>query len=126
MGAKRKAVIIGAGKMGKDALHVQIRQSAVGADILHTGSEMGARAEISQAGHPRIHLDVDFQRTAAAHRLCAVLHRLLIAGHRLCDVVFDQLAQLRQIVPALHTVDLEGSADRRTVGKAAARPECPR
>ena len=82
------------GKVGKDALRPQTRQTAGGADVRRAGAEVSAGHQIAQPGHTGIHLDVDGQLPAAAHRLLAVLQRLGLTGHRLGDVQVDEVLHL--------------------------------
>ena len=78
--------LVGYGEVGEDALGLQARQGAVPADAVHAGVEMGPLAEVAQAGHAGVHLDMHLQRAAQADGLGAVLHRLGLAGDGLGDV----------------------------------------
>ena len=94
------AVHIRDGEMGENTLRVQPRQGAGLCDGLHAGFKMLAPDQKAQPGHTGIHLDVDPQRAAALHSLGAVRLRLGLGGHRLSDVVFDELGHhLRRGVP---------------------------
>ena len=80
--------------MGKDALGVQPRQAAGLANALHTAFKMCPADQVSQAGHPRVHLDMYLQRAAAADSFFAILQGLSLAGNGLGDVVFNELFHL--------------------------------
>ena len=58
------ARFIGNGKMGEDAFCIQSRQGTTFADALHTGIKIIAVAQITEAGHAGVHLDVDLKGTA--------------------------------------------------------------
>ena len=77
-------------KMRKDAFRIQARKGAGMNDAVHPVLKIIPLAEVSQPGHARIHLDVNFQGAAVFHRLLAVLQRLGLAGYRLGDVKADQ------------------------------------
>ena len=83
--------LIGHSEMGEDTLRLQSRQGAGSTNARHPCLKVIASAQEAQPGHSGVHLDVDLQRAAAAHRLGAVLQCLGFAGHRLRDVVAQQL-----------------------------------
>ena len=94
------AVHVGDGKVGENALGVQSRQGAGGRNGVHAALKMLTAHQKAQPGHPGVHLDVHPQGAAAFHRLGAVFLRLGLGGHRLGDVVGNQLGHhLRRRMP---------------------------
>ena len=86
--------LIGHRKVRENTLHGKTRQMAGGANIVHIIVKVFLIAQIAQTGHTGIHLDVHRQRAAVPRRFPAVLQRLCLAGHRLGDMVINQLAHL--------------------------------
>ena len=85
------AIHVGNGKVGKNALRVQPRQGTGLCNRVYAALKVLPPHQKAQPGHAGIHLDVDPQGTAAFHGLSAVRLRLGLGGHRLGDVVGNEL-----------------------------------
>ena len=86
--------------MCEDTLGIQPRQGTGRRNGVHTAFKMLSPDKETQPGHSGIHLDVDPQRSTAFLRLCAVFLSLGHGGHRLCDVVGNELRHhFRRRVP---------------------------
>ena len=77
--------------MGENALGIQSRQGAGLRNGVHAALKMLAPHQKAQPGHPGVHFDMHPQRAAAPDSLGAVLLRLGFGGHRLRDVVGNEL-----------------------------------
>ena len=86
--------------MGEDALGIQPRQGAGGRDGLHAAFKMLAPHQKAQPGHTGVHHNMHSQRAAASHGFGAVFLRLGPGGHRLRDVIGNELRHhFRRRVP---------------------------
>ena len=78
------------GEMGIDPFVFQIRQRAGPHDVAHAFVKIAPGAEIAEARHPGVQLDVQLQDPAEPPRLFGILLRLGKAGRRLGQPVLQQ------------------------------------
>ena len=93
-------VLVGGGKVGKDALRLQMGQVTGPGNCLHAAVKVAVPHQKAQAAHAGIHLDVDLQPPAAERGGSIVFLRLGLGRDGLGNVVADQLRHhLRRRVP---------------------------